>query len=166
MLICEPGDILMYRHGNTLDKRLIDFGERLEDGAQSPMYYHVAIALGPNLKIEAQGKSVAIDTIDYGNFDPYRPPLSAAQIHDGLTAVKKCVGQPYDWWLIINDALSYLTHGIVHLPTKWIESEERKSKICSSLAALYFKAAGLGVRWALSVSPEDIFLAVKEWPAT
>lgn len=164
--IARPGDILMYRHAPNFDTKLIQFGEELEDGCEQDEYYHCAIALNPNTKIEAQGKSVAVDQIDYGNFDVFRPPLMADQISEGLSAVKECIGQRYDWVLIIDDALRYLTRNLIHLPVRYVKSEERKKKICSSLVALYLDAAGWKKDWSLSVSPEDVYLAVKDWRVT
>lgn len=159
----------MYRYAPNLDTRLIQLGELLEDGRPRP-YYHTAIALDVNRKIEAQGKTVAITEIDYGNFEPFRPPLTRTQIEEGLSVVLADEGEPYDWPLIIDDGLRYLTHNLVHLPVGWITSEERRKKICSSLVVAYFKASG----WrpahpkktlSRNSSPEDVGIYIQDYPA-
>ncbi|MFB5192646.1 hypothetical protein [Alicyclobacillus fastidiosus] len=165
MLICESGDILLYETPPNLDTRLILKGERMEDPGGARYFYHVAIALDANWKIEAQGKTVAITDIDYGRFAVFRPPIPPSRVKNGVAAVRDCVGQNYDWLAIMNDGLSYLTRGRIHLPKRWVESSERKRKICSSLVALYFNAAKWGPKFGLTVSPEDIYEAVKDWPA-
>lgn len=159
-----PGDILLYGKHSGPITHLIDWGEIIEDGKQSKEFYHVAIALNEYTKIEADGKNVAIKPIDYGNFDIYRPPIKKDNINKGLNATRKLIGQPYDWPLIIDDALRYLTKGHVHLPTKWINSLERHMKICSSVAAFYFKYTGWYQSKNWHPSPEDIYLMVKKWP--
>lgn len=164
MILCKAGDILLYEKPPNLDTRLILDGERMEDPGENRYFYHVAIALDVNRKIEAQGATVAIDQIDYGKFAVFRPPIPESHVKAGIASAMKCVGQKYDWLAIINDALSYLTRGLIHIPDKWVESSERKRKICSSLVADYFKAAQWGPKFGLTVSPEDIYEAVKEWP--
>ncbi len=164
MYIAEPGDILLYRKSPSIADRLVEFGERLEDGAQDREYYHVAIALNANDKIEAYGKSVAIHPIDYGNFDAFRPPIAPRRIGIGLGTIRQYVGQAYDWWLIIDDALRYISRGVFHLPVSFIRSTERRGKVCSSLVVSYFKAAYWGPNLTSNASPEDIWIAVKDYP--
>ncbi|WP_436663535.1 hypothetical protein ACOALA_13405 [Alicyclobacillus acidoterrestris] len=166
MIICEPGDILLYGRAPNLDTRLILKGERMEDPGEDKYFYHVAIALDANWKIEAQGKTVAITEIDYERCTVFRPPIPEWRVKLGLAAVMRCEGQKYDWLAIVNDGLSYLTHGLVHLPDTWIASVEHKRKICSSLVALYFKSAQWGPKFGWRVSPEDIYDAVQDWPVT
>lgn len=170
MYLAKPGDILLYKKSpSILDKFIID-GEILEDGLHHREYYHVAIALDASNKIEAYGKSVRIDAIDYGNFDAFRPPISHPRIQTALSAVQKFVGQYYDWWLIVDDALRYMTRfiprvlgGPWHLPVSFIKDEERRGKVCSSLVVKYFTAAHWGPKLGRNASPEDIYLAVKDY---
>ncbi|GMA59661.1 hypothetical protein GCM10025859_01010 [Alicyclobacillus fastidiosus] len=164
MLTCETGDILLYSTPPNFDTCLVIEGERMEDPGESRYFFHVAIALDANRKIEARGKTVAIDQIDYGQFAVFRPPVPPSRIQAGIEAVRECIGQHYDWLAIINDGMSYLTRDLAHLPDKWVASSEHKRKICSSLVALYFKTASWGPKFGLTVSPEDIYEAVKEWP--
>lgn len=165
-MVVEAGDILLYRHAPTITTRLIELGEVLEDGKQSHEYYHVAIALSSIRKIEANGNRVQIAPVNNGGiYDVYRPPLSSFQIHMGLAHVKAMEGQRYDWLLIVDDALRYLTHNLVHLPVRWVKRNERYMKICSTLAAEYLKAAKFvsDVEFTDNTSPEDIWLAVKDY---
>ncbi|WDL97791.1 hypothetical protein [Alicyclobacillus sp. ALC3] len=155
---------MLYHKPPNLSTRLIEFGEKLEDPGHAQYFYHVALALGPYYKIEADGKTVAINPIDYGKFEGFRPPIPPKQRDAALAQVHKLVGEPYDWWLIIDDALKYGTCGVVHLPVRFIKSEERHAKICSSFLRKYFEDAEWGPRERITVSPEDIYLAVKAWP--
>lgn len=165
MILYRPGDILLYRDPPNFSTRLIIDGERMEDPDEHPYYYHVAIVLNTQLKIEAQGKNVAVARIDNGGvFDCFRAPIPRSNIDDGLDKIRKYVGQPYDWSAIVDDALRYLTCGIVHLPEKFVLSMERHRKICSTLVSDYFKAAQWGPKFGLGVSPQDIYDAVKDWP--
>ena len=107
MLICEAGDILLYGTPPNFDTHLILDGERMEDPGEDRYFFHVAIALDANRNIEAQGKTVAIDQLDYGKLAVFRPPIRAPRMKTGIEAVRECVGQRYDWLAIINDALSY-----------------------------------------------------------
>ncbi|MFB5192747.1 hypothetical protein [Alicyclobacillus fastidiosus] len=171
MYLAEPGDILLYRKYPSIGHDLIIDGEILEDGRQQREYWHVAIALDVKNKIEADGKTVAIHPIDYGNFDAFRPPIGSRRIDLALSVIRQFVGQGYDWWLIIDDAIRYATKRIPkclggpwHLPAAFIQSEERRAKVCSSLAVAYFNAAVWGPKLDRNASPEDIYLAVKDFP--
>ncbi|GMA64939.1 hypothetical protein NZD89_06025 [Alicyclobacillus fastidiosus] len=171
MYLAKPGDILLYRKSPSIGDDLIIEGESFEDGRQDREYYHVAIALDANNKIEAYGKSVAIHPIDYGNFDAFRPPIGSHRVKSALAVIRRCVGQGYDWWLIIDDAIRYLTKfipkrlgGPWHLPVSFIQSDERRGKVCSSLAVAYLNAALWGPKLGRNASPEDIYLAVKDFP--
>ncbi|MCL6442088.1 MAG: hypothetical protein K6T83_01255 [Alicyclobacillus sp.] len=161
---CKPGDILLYPHPPNLSTRLIELGERLEDGKQPIEFYHVALALGPYDKLEADGKRVEVNPIDYGKFIAYRPPIPKDRRDKALAEMRKYIGQPYDWWLILDDALRYLTRGVVHLPVRFISSQERRKKVCSSLVARYLAAAEWGPKLGPNSSPEDLWLAVREYP--
>lgn len=162
MQYVKAGDILLYGHAPNFETRMIQFGEILEDGIQDQEFYHVAIALNALNKIEANGKYVEINPIDYGKFSIFRPPIDQLNIKKGLDESCQLVGEPYDWLLIFDDVLRYLTHNFIHLPEKWINLQERHKKICSSLVAFYFRKAG----WHDSKdqpNPEDIYLMVKNW---
>lgn len=162
----REGDILLYRKGGHVSEALIDFGEELEDGIQAREYYHVAVACNSQLKIEANGfEPVCItNIIDDGTFDVFRPQIPISRIRDGLYALRKLEGQKYDWWTIADEALRDLTFNLIHLPENFINDEERRRKICSTLVAFYFRKCEWGVlkRWP-KPSPEDIYLLVKEY---
>lgn len=159
----REGDILLYSHAPNLSTRLIQFGEELEDGMQPVECYHVAIALDGYRKIEADGKNVAINPIDYERCAVFRPPIDKGHIRQGLGETLKLVDQPYDWVLILDDALRYFTHNYIHLPVQYVKSQERRKKICSSLVAFYFGKAQWG-HLGRNASPEDVWLQVKDWP--
>jgi len=160
---CWPGDILFYDNPPNLSTHLIVDGEHLEDPGEGVYFYHVAIALDANDKAEADGKCVEINPIDYGKFIAFRPPLSRAQIRWGLFALRELVGERYDWWMIADDALRFITHNVIHLPASFILSSERHRKICNTLAAAYLEAAGWGLS-ELPRSPEDLYNALRYWP--
>ncbi|WDL96956.1 hypothetical protein [Alicyclobacillus sp. ALC3] len=163
---CGAGDILLYHRPPNLSTRLIEDGERLEDPGEPEYFYHVAIALDKYTKIEANGKTVAKANIDYGKFRTFRLPFGHDAIQRGLNLVLSYEGEPYDWPLIIDDGLRYATHDLVHLPVAYIRSEERRRKVCSSLAAKDLVA--VRPEWApllgRNSSPEDIYNVVKSFP--
>jgi hypothetical protein len=164
----REGDILLYYEGGRRFAPFIEIGEILEDGRQPREYYHAAIALDSRHKIETDGFPVMITNIIYdGSFDVFRPPIPLPDIRRGLYATRQLIGQRYDWLLIIDDALRFLTRGVIHLPRKWVESEERRRKVCSSLVAYYLRAAGWREiqRWP-PPTPEDLFLALKDYQVT
>jgi hypothetical protein len=163
--LIREGDILLYYKGGAWSAPLIDLGEILEDGWQKREYYHCAVALDAQQKIETDGYPVKVDNIQYdGSFDLFRPPIPAQDIRRGLDATRQLIGQKYDWLLIVDDALRFTSRGIIHLPRRWIESEERRRKICSSLVVYYLRAAGWhGVRRWPPATPEDLFLALKDY---
>lgn len=165
MYLPVMGDILLYRDPPTWATRLIIDGEHMEDPREKRYYYHVAVVKNPRLKIEAQGKNVAVAPIDNGGvFDVFRPPVPHENIQEGLYAIEKYEGQAYDWAAIVDDGLRYLTHGIVHLPDKFIYSMERHRKICSTLVGDYLMATHWGPYFGIGTSPEDIYDAVKDYP--
>ena len=96
---CQPADILLYSKPPNLSTRLIEVGERLEDGKQPMEFYHVAIALDPYTKIEAQGKSVATAPIDYecGHLAIFRLPTAPKVCNAALRGLMRLEGEPYDW---------------------------------------------------------------------
>ena len=161
---CKPGDILLYGKPPTLSTKLIEVGEELEDGTQEKEYYHVAIALNQFDKIEAQGKNVGIASIDYGRFDVYRPPIPAYQIKQGLGETRKLVGEPYDWWLIIDeaparpDAQLNSSTGIIHP----VERATREDMFDAS-RFLFCKGTVGAFEEVAEPDPEAIYLAVKDY---
>ncbi len=165
MIWAQPGDILLYFRAPNLGTRLIQVGEELEDGVDKRMAYHVAVAMDQYTKIEANGHSVADAPIDYANCRVFRPPILSQNIHNGLHAVRKLIGQRYDWVLILDDALRYLSHDRVHLPVGYVRSEERRGKVCSSLVSVYLRAAAWEPAKALTrnASPQDDYLLLRAY---
>ncbi|MCF8566926.1 hypothetical protein LLE49_19590 [Alicyclobacillus tolerans] len=166
MYIAEPGDILLYRKpfAAYIPDIAIDLGEMLEDGPQPKYFFHCAIALNANVKLEADGRRVAVHPIDYGKFEPYRPPIPRGRREKGLQYVETMEGQRYDWIVDIDDGLRYLTHNHVHLPVRWVQNIERHAKNCSDLVGAYFNKVMWGPKhFGLNTSPEDIWLAVKDY---
>lgn len=163
MLICQPGDILVYYRNPSVIDRGIQLAEEIEDGPQPRFYYHVAIALDANRKLEAY-RRVGIHPIEYNDtFDVFRPPIAHRRRDNALQFVRSFVGQRYDYILILDDALRYLTHGHVHLPVRYVKSLERHMKVCSSLLVRYLLKAMWGPKLGRNASPEDVYLAVKDY---
>lgn len=63
--------------------------------------------------------------------DAFRPPIDQHHIDLGLSTVKKYVGHPYDWWVVIDDGLRYVSRYLIYLPVSFVQPEERKGKVCS-----------------------------------
>lgn len=171
MSILEPGDILLYREfqSDIVAEFAIDVGEFLEHGPEPHEYYHVAIVEGDGRKIESNTEKVEILEIGEAPFDPFRPPLSNIQIKIGLNAIFSLVNQPYDWWLIADEALREITDNVIHFDEAFIHGKEMKEKICSTLVSYYFLRAGfqptnMGPGIWPKPTPEDIWLAVKDYP--
>ncbi|WAH40635.1 hypothetical protein NZD89_20320 [Alicyclobacillus fastidiosus] len=162
----QPGDILLYRSLRNRNTKLIKFFERCEDGPQVRGYYHVAIALDSQLKIESNGKRVTIEPINYGMFDVFRPSIPSQQRNAAINYLKGFYGQPYDWWLVTDDLLRYFTHNVIHLPVSFVQIEERNKKTCSSLVSQYFSVAKWGPALSQNVSPEDIYRYLKNYQVT
>jgi hypothetical protein len=162
----EPGDILLFRGGTTFLERGIYFFEQLEDGPQQALYHHAAVALNDREKIEALLRVEITSLVDTGHFDVFRPPVDRARRREALRALRSLQGQRYDYLLILDDALRYATRGVLHLPRRWVQSWERRRKICSSLVAWYLRRAGFKSRrlkrWP-PPSPEDLYLALKHF---
>lgn len=161
--IIQPGDILLYRKLHNGHTESIRFLERLENGAQALEYYHVALAFDSQSKIEANGKKVTIDPIDFGSFDVFRPPIPLQQRNIAIQHMKDLVGEPYDWWLVADDILRCVTRNVIHLPVSFVQIEEQHKKICTSLVVQYFTAAKWGPTFHLNVSPEDIYFSVRDY---
>jgi hypothetical protein len=161
--IVEPGDILLYRKLRNRKTESIKFIQRLKDGPHVREYYHVAIALDKQSKIEANGKVVTIEPVNDEQCDVFRPPIPPQQRNSGIDYMKRLAGEPYDWWLVTDDILRYVTHDVIHLPVGFVQAEERNKKICTSLVVQYFSAAKWGPKLSPNVSPEDIYLLVKKY---
>lgn len=160
----QGGDILLYTdHPDWID-RGIQFFERLEDGKHKFMPYHTAVALNSTTQIAAYHK-VEIAPLGYDgpDFLVYRPPITPRRRERALEYVKTFNGEPYDYVAIVDDALRYSTHNLLHLPVRWVDSVERHAKVCSSLVADYFNEAIFPGDWGPNTSPLDIYLAVKDY---
>lgn len=161
-----PGNILLYDEVRTAGEALIDFGEILEDGPRANTFYHCAIALNGTRKLEADGKSIVDNPIVYdGAWRLFRPPISPAATLRALDADRKLVGEKYDDWLIIDDALRDATHNVLHLPGGFITYKELHEKVCSSYLLYHFRAAGsaLADGFTANVSPQDWYLRLQRY---
>lgn len=163
MFTCQPGDVLLYRKDPSLFDRLVDEFEEAERPKQKKYFYHCGIALNQFETIEADGRYVEVNPIDYERAEIFRPPISQQSINYALSEIRRYIGQRYDWMLIIDDALRYLTRNLIHLPVGYIRSIERHAKVCSSLVAKYFFYSGWEQFYGVNESPEDIWLAVKDY---
>jgi len=169
LTIVKPGDILLYDRVRTAVEALIDFGENLADGPQSDTFYHCAIALDSQNKLEADGKQIAQHPIVYdGSWRLFRPPISPAANARALAADQKLVGQKYDDWLIVDDGLRDATHNIIHLPGGFIASKELHGKVCSSFLLAHFRAAGSPLADGLTanVSPQNWYPRLRRYEVT
>jgi hypothetical protein len=168
----KTGDFLFYHRVRTAGEALIDLGATIEDGEQPRIVYHCALALDEKNKIEAvspQGVRIAPIVYD-GAWVATRPPIRPGQIDRGIEACKKDLGEHYDNWLIVDDALRDLSEWVfkrpvLHLPEWLVHRTERAKKICSTLLLVYGRAAS----WVPSsveqkgknVSPEDWWIATR-----
>lgn len=167
--VVKAGDVLLYKvpRGHWYTKvfeGLIVDGEKLEDGKHKQEYYHIAVAISDKQKIEANGVDVAIDDIEYdGSFDSYTMPFSQEKIEEALEYIKGFQGEPYDWTLIVDDALRYLSDNILHLPLELVAEKEKYEKICSTFAVIYLIKLGLIKQEDIHkyYSPEDDYLLIK-----
>ena len=162
--IPQPGDILLFHRHDWLDEAIL-LGEDLEDGSHRHEYVHVGVAVDANRYITALSRVGIYSIADSGPCDVYRPPISPRRVAYALQRVERYVDQPYGWWQILDDGLRYLSHGRIHLPDAWMQSEARRAQVCSQVTAKYLRytywkppnEAPLR-RWS---SPEDCYLAVR-----
>lgn len=164
--LVKRGDILLYDVVRTAGEALIDFGEILEDGPHADTFYHCAIAVDAANKYEATGKQIAEHPVVYdGSWRLFRPPISPDATARALIADSKLIGEPYDDWLIVDDALRDATHNLIHLPGGFITNRELHSKVCSSFLLYHFHAAGSVLADGLTsnVSPQDWFLRLRRY---
>lgn len=162
-MFANPGDILLYRKDPSVFDGLVDEFEEMEYRKQKEYFYHVGIALNNFETIEADGRYVEVNPIDYERADIFRPPINQQSINYALGEIRKYIGQSYDWILILDDALRYLTRNLIHLPVRYIRSRERHAKVCSTLVAKYLGYAGWGPLYGLNVSPQDLWFAIKDY---
>lgn len=166
-MLIRTGDILMYYRPtkpHRLVERAIQLGEILEDGIQDREYYHVAIAVDAQTKVEANGVYVAKADIEKNrSFDLFRPPIAHHVRHQAMQTILTMEGQKYDWWLIFDDVLRYISFGLLRLPESFIAEREQTEKICSTLVGRYLRLAGYKHVDKRFPSPEDIYLAVKRY---
>lgn len=168
LVTAREGDILLFYANPTFEQELIELGERLEDGPQPRMYYHCAVATGERRKIEALSR-VYETSISYdGSFDVFRPSIPLVNVRKGLRYLRGLLGERYDWLLIVDDGLRYLTQSIVHLPKRMVLNNERQRKICSSLVADYLDKAGFrcGLKTYAIPSPQDLAIALQPYQVT
>ena len=164
VVIPQPGDILLFRRHDWLDEAIL-LGEELEDGSRKREYVHVGVAVDANRYLTALSHVGIYSIADSGACDVYRPPIPPRRVAYALQRVEHYVGQPYGWWQIVDDGLRYLSHGRIHLPDHFMQSEARRAKVCSQVTAKYLRYTyweppnGVSLRrWS---SPEDCYLAVR-----
>ncbi|UOF88862.1 hypothetical protein LSG31_13020 [Fodinisporobacter ferrooxydans] len=142
----RPGDLVFVRGTTWFEKAIEDI--------TSSQYSHVAGIVKENELIEAQGfRKTGYQGLDcyYGQSDIFTcAGLSDEQRQAIIECVLSEVGTRYDYILILWEAVRYLLHKV--FPYK-----ETKRRICSTLWADAYKAAGIdlcpGIRYP---SPEDL----------
>ena len=167
----QPGDVLGYYKANNAYDDLIQWAEYAEDGIRHPEYYHVAVALDAQRKIEAVEGGVRIDPIvQDGTFNTFRLPVAPTRVAPALAKLERLVGEHYDNWLIVDDALRYFSLGLtgsecIHLPTAFIRRKQRTEVICVSVLRRYCRYAGFKApNWLTTwSSPEDWGTALEGW---
>lgn len=142
--------------------RGIDLFEWFEHHGEPTYFYHTAIALGPSQKIEADRRISIRPIVVDDTYLVYRPPIPKSRVDKALEKIKEREGELYGFLLVIDDALRYPTRGRLHVP-EWIMKRYHDDD-CSSLVALYFHYAEWGPKLGRHASPEDIWLAVKDYP--
>lgn len=166
---CGPGTALFYFRATQFDERLVDEGEEWQDPKAPRYYYHVAVALDAKEKIEALGIGVCRDNIVYdGAFDAISPPVDPKKKNEALAKLLTLVGQRYDWWEDLDDALRIISyklfgHEWVHLPVKLIRSTARREKNCVAVLRKYLKWAGSPVRIPLFATPLQAYQRIHEY---
>lgn len=160
-MVFKQGDILLYYRPPTFLTKLITFGEILEDGKQKREYYHVAVVVDSEHKVEANGKNVSIAPIHNGGvFDAYRlNSVYQNKIPYAIEQVISYVGQPYDYLLIFGLAIEYISFGWARFPKHILKHSEEKSKICSTLAQQFLWYCGIPPIKDFD-SPEDVYLTI------
>lgn len=163
---CKPGDCLVYFKSRTFTADLIRFGEERMDPGEDAYAFHVAIAMGPYEKIEANGKETSKAPIDYGNFLRFRPPYDPVKLPNAIDWLKSQKGRLYGWIGVIDQGIRDLTYGRLHLPRWLITWINNRWPYCSWEGADFVNKAGFKISMYPPPSPEDFYNAVKEWPVT
>ncbi|MCL6453542.1 MAG: hypothetical protein K6T78_07930 [Alicyclobacillus sp.] len=162
---CRPGDVLFYFDADGLT-RLIEVGESLEEHSEGPWPYHVAIALGPEDKLEADFWDTVINPIQDGR--PYvvcRPPYpNAVLLAQALHWGRGRVGRLYGWVGIVDQALRDISGGRLHLPRWLIKRVDRLMPYCSTLVQSVLARAGVDIipDWP-PPSPADVWIALRDY---
>jgi uncharacterized protein YycO len=130
--VLRPGDLIFVR-GSGLPDRLIEYV------TDSP-YSHVSGAVGAEKLVEAQAfMQTKYQNLDFyiGNVDIYTCDiLTDEQRRQIMIYATAQVGTPYDYWLILWEAMRFLLNWDCH-------HVKRKKYICSTLWADAYRAAGV-----------------------
>lgn len=164
--------VLFYYGARNFFDEVIDFGEHIEDGPAKHYFYHLAVAENSTNKMEALSNGVQEDVIDYSRqFLLVNPPVDPARKSTALHRLRSLIGQQYDWWVIVDDALRILSKAlfgrpVVHLPARFVKSQERHEKICVSLLRKYLNWAGSSIRIPYYATVEDAYNMLVDAGAT
>jgi len=162
---CKAGDVLLYDRSTSLTSRVIDAGEVIEDGVDDREFHHVAIALDPYYKIEADGNKTTIVPIDYGMFATFRPPYDRKKLHDALDWARTTqVGRLYGWVGILDQALRIVSRSRLHLPRWFVQWANARWPYCSPLGtAIMIRAGFNGVLPLPPPNPEVVYHGFKDY---
>lgn len=154
----ERGDIVFVRGRETFVDDAIRVGEMLLDKVPyADAYVHVAIFLGGNMVMEAQGgRKAGISFLGQyeGDYDIGHVLLTKEQREMVVEAAKKLYGRRYDWWLIFYIALEALGFHLSRF-------HERKKRICSTLVYDAYKAAGVVLCETSTPTPNELLQSHK-----
>ncbi|WDL98117.1 hypothetical protein [Alicyclobacillus sp. ALC3] len=163
--LCKPGDLLFYFQADNVGEALIQTGEELEEHSDGPWPWHVAVALGPWTKVEADGKETAIHAIDYHNCVICRPPYESQRaLHYALGWARRQRGRLYGWIGTIDQALRDISGGRLHLPRWFVTWTDKLMPYCSTLAqSITWRAGWRAVKAYPPPSPADMWKAAKKY---
>lgn len=160
----KRGDLLFFPASPNLVTRLIQFGERLEDGNHRIVPYHVAIAVSPFEQIAASTHGVAQSEIDYDQVLITRPPYDVDMLTDAIAWLTRQKGRLYGWIGVVDQGLRDATHDVIHLPDALVRWSDRRWPFCSSLAAEFMRRAGYEhVRRWPPPDPETLWLETRDY---
>lgn len=166
----KRGDILLYYKPENILEGLVQVGEHLEDEDRfenkntKKTYYHVSIAIDDKFEVGTNGTKVHDKSIDYTQpRDVIRLLASENEIEIAMMYIESFIGQKYDWTLIIDDALRYLTRNLIHLPPSWIVEREKHEKICTTFVEKYLNKLGYTANKGYHESPEDIYFDFRKY---
>lgn len=145
----KVGDIILVKGRDLLGKTI--------DDIEHSKYSHSAIYIGSGKIVEAEWNKVICSPMEKyaGQADIFRPKfdLTIVQQSKIVEYAKSCVGEPYDYFLLLLELVRYALHVI--LPYK-----EHKKVICSVLVDDCYRKAGIelcpGVKYP---SPADIAIS-------